>query len=226
MNKHIQTGIVATAIAATLSFTSCDSAPKGDAAKVTEEQKTTTTATGQQYMVDTAASYIRFTGYGVGKNHPGRFHMTAGNMTASNNQVTGGDFTININSLDLEQKDEMFQSKLRPHLMSPDFFDAAKYGTAKFAITKVEPYTASTTDTSVVKGANFNVSGNLTLKETTRNVTFPAKIEADGNTLKATANFNIDRTQWNMNYGNDKGLGNKAISPSVNIEFDITAKKN
>ncbi len=57
------------------------------------------------------------------------------------------------------------------------------------------------------------------------NITFPARIDLDGNTLKAKGNFNIDRTQWKMNYGNDKTLGDKFISETVNIELDLEAKQ-
>jgi polyisoprenoid-binding protein YceI len=119
----------------------------------------------------------------------------------------------------------MFDEKLRPHLMSGDFFDAEKFRTAKFEITKVEPYERTDSDTSIVEGANFRISGNFTLKDVTKNITFPAKIDLDGNRLKARGNFDIDRRQWNMNYGNDKTLGDKFISEKVNIELDIEANK-
>jgi polyisoprenoid-binding protein YceI len=182
-------------------------------------------AKGQGFVIDTATSRIPFTGHGVGKNHPGIFHLSTGRVAVAGNQVTGGEFTINIKSMELEQKGGMFDEKLRPHLMSGDFFDAEKFGTAKFEITKLEPYNSSSSDTSIVEGANFNVSGNLTLKEVTKNITFPARIDLDGNTLKAKGNFDIDRRQWNMKYGNDKTLGDKFISEKVNIELDLQAKK-
>jgi polyisoprenoid-binding protein YceI len=127
--------------------------------------------------------------------------------------------------MEVEEEGDMFQNKLKPHLLSGDFFDADKFGTAKFEITKVEPYASDGKDTSIVAGANFSISGNLTLKETTKNITFPAKVDLDGSTLKAKGNFNIDRTQWKMNYGNDKTLGDKFISETVNIELDLEARK-
>jgi polyisoprenoid-binding protein YceI len=89
----------------------------------------------------------------------------------------------------------------------------------------VQPYQKNDGDTSIVDGANFTVSGNLTLKDVTKNVSFPAKIDLDGNTLKAKANFDIDRRQWQMNYGNDKTLGDKFISEKVNIELDLQGNK-
>jgi polyisoprenoid-binding protein YceI len=223
MNKH---NLLATTllVSASLSFTACSDAPKGDNAAVTEEQAAAT-ATGQSMMVDTTTSLVKFTGYGVGKNHPGNFKLSSGMVAVTGNQVTGGEFEININSMTMEEQGEMFQTKLKPHLLSGDFFDAAKFGTAKFVITKVEPYVADGKDTSVVAGANATISGNLTLKNETKNVTFPAKVEVTESSVSAMGNFNIDRRQWQMVYGNDKSLGDKFISETVNIQLAIAAKK-
>ncbi|PQJ09623.1 hypothetical protein CJD36_016930 [Flavipsychrobacter stenotrophus] len=223
MHKHIF--LLPAVLAATLSFTACSNAPKGDNAAITDAQKPGSTATGQSFVVDTGSSRVKFIGYGIGKNHPGNFHLSSGIVAVDGNRVSGGEFVININSMEMEQKEAMFQSKLRPHLLSGDFFDAAKFGTAKFVITKVEAYAGDGKDTSIVAGANFSVSGNLTLKGDTKNVTFPAKIDLDENTLKAKGNFNIDRRQWQMAYGNDKTLGDKFISETVNIKLDLEAKK-
>ncbi|WP_207434024.1 YceI family protein [Sabulibacter ruber] len=212
------------ALVAVVVFASCNQAPKGDQATITDAQQTASTE-GQTFVVDTAASEVQFTGNGVGKNHPGTFSLSTGTVSVANQQITGGEFTIDINSLTLKEQGEMFQNKLRPHLLSGDFFNVEKFGTAKFVITKVEPYKANGQDTSLVEGANFSVSGNLTLKDVTKNITFPARIELDENALKAEANFDIDRRQWQMNYGNDKTLGDKFISETVNIELDLEAKK-
>ena len=219
-----KTIFLAAMAAASVAFTSCSDVPKGDQATISETQ-TVSSTTGQAFLIDTTESRVRFTGNGVGKNHPGTFRLSSGSVTLADNQITGGTFAININSLGIEEQGEMFQSKLKPHLLSGDFFDAGKFGTAKFEITKIEPYTTNGTDSSIVDGANFSISGNLTLKEDTKNITFPAKVDLDNNTLKAKANFNIDRTQWKMNYGNDKTLGDKFISETVNIELDLKATK-
>jgi polyisoprenoid-binding protein YceI len=203
-------------------FQACERRKEADKAIISEEEQTRE-AVGREFTVDTASSYIRFTGYGVGKNHPGKFRLSSGTVTVSDHQVTGGSFDIDIKSMDLEQKETPFQTKLKPHLLSGDFFDAAKFGTAKFEITNVTPYTPDDNDTSIVSGANFNISGNLTLKDVTKNVTFPAKIDLDGDRLKGKSNFQIDRSQWQMNYGYDKTLGDKFISETVQIELDLEA---
>ncbi|MFN8281944.1 MAG: YceI family protein [Chitinophagales bacterium] len=213
--------IVAAIIAAT--FTACKTTPKGDEATTTDTQTVATTS-GNDYTVD-SASTVGFTGNGVGKNHPGTFKVSEGKISAADGKVTAGTFTININSIVLTEPAEMIQTKLKGHLLSPDFFDAAKFTTAKFEITKVTEYTSNGTDKSVVAGANALVSGNLTLKDSTKNVSFPANISVSETEVTAKANFNIDRTEWGMSYGNDKSLKDKFISPEVNIAIDIKAKK-
>jgi polyisoprenoid-binding protein YceI len=224
MKPAVQLHFFAIIFAASISLMSCDKAPKGDNAVITD-QVLATEGEGETFTVDTTNSWIRFTGHGVGKNHPGTFNLSYGQLTASANAITGGTFVINIASMDMEQEDEMIDNKLRPHLMSGDFFNAETFGTSRFEITKIEPYSAREGEKSLVEGANFMVSGNLQIKDVTKNITFPARVDLDGNTLEAKANFDIDRRQWQMNYGNDKTLGDKFISETVNIEFQIEARK-
>lgn len=224
MKPAVQLHLFAIILAASISLISCDKAPKGDNAVITD-QVLAKEGGGETFTVDTANSWIRFTGHGVGKNHPGTFNLSYGQLTASGNAITGGTFVINIASMDMEQEGEMIDDKLRPHLMSGDFFNAETFGTSRFEITKIEPYNAREGEKSLVEGANFMVSGNLQIKDVTKNITFPAHVDLDGNTLEAKANFDIDRREWQMNYGNDKTLGDKFISETVNIEFDIEARK-
>lgn len=200
----------------------CEKTPKGDDATITEKEQAVV-PTGETYMIDTARSYVKFTGNGVGKNHPGTFKLNYGGVAVKNDSLSGGVVVININSMKMEQKGKDIEEKLRPHLLSGDFFDASKFGTATFEITNVMPWKPKEGEKSLVEGANFSVSGNLKIKDVTKNITFPARIDLDGNTLKANANFDIDRREWQMNYGNDKTLGDKFISETVNIEMYLEA---
>jgi len=211
------------ALTTSLLVASCSINPKGDTAIVNEATQVDS-STGTEISIDTATSKIGFIGYGVGKEHPGYFKISSGNVTVNGGKIEGGNFVIDTKSLSLSQQETMFQTKLKGHLLSGDFFDAGKFPTAKFEITSVEPFIASETDSSVISGANFKVSGNLTLKEVTKNVSFPAKINVNGNAISAVANFNINRNVWSMKYGNDKSLKNAFISEKVNITFDIKSK--
>jgi polyisoprenoid-binding protein YceI len=207
----------------TLMFSAaCNNEPKGDQARVADQQAAQAAA-GAELKIDTASSAVIFKGNGVGKYHKGAFKVTEGTVLVQDGKLSGGRFNININSMKMEETGEMITGMLRPHLLAPDFFDAGKYPYSVFEITRVEPYNPAGNDTSVVAGANYIVSGNLTLKDVTKNVTFPAKIDLAGNTVTAIANFDIDRTWWGMAYGNDKSLKDKFISPTVNIELAVRA---
>lgn len=211
-------------LGAAIVFASCEKPPKGDDAKISDKEQAVA-PTGITYNVDTAKSWIKFTGNGVGKNHPGTFKLSYGTVAVNKDSISGGTFLINVRSMQMEQKGKDIEGKLRPHLLSGDFFDAEKFGTAKFEITNVLPWKPKDNEKSLVEGANFEISGNLTIKDVTKNITFPARVDLDGNDLKAKANFDIDRRQWQMNYGNDKTLGDKFISETVNIELHVEALK-
>lgn len=216
---------IATLIAGTALLMSCSDAPKGDDATVTDQQ-TAADSNGVVMTVDTGGSSIGFTGWGVGKNHPGKFKLTTGSFTVKDGMVNSGSFTININSMSMDQPEEMFQTKLRGHLLSADFFDATVHPEAKFEVTGCEAFTPTATDTSVVAGANMKISGNLTLKGITKNVSFPAKVDVTETSVATVANFNIDRTQWEMHYNDDKeSAKDKFISHDVNISLNVVGKK-
>jgi polyisoprenoid-binding protein YceI len=213
---------MAMGISLAIALTACNNQNAADNAVISDEQQAGQVA-GSAIPIDINASKVRFVGYGVGKDHPGNFKVSEGSFLIADNEVKGGDFTIDINSLEVEEQGDIFQNKLKPHLLGEDFFDAAKHGQAHFQVTGVQPYVASAQDSSVVEGANYTVSGNLKFKDVTKNISFPANISVSNNAVTAKANFNIDRTLWNIRYGNDKSLGDKFISESVNIQLNLVA---
>jgi len=204
----------------------CNNTPKADSA-ATGEQKEVSKATGITYAA-TDASMVTWTGSKPTGSHTGTFKLKEGSFNVLDNAVTGGSFIIDITSLtnnDLAADAEN-KGKLEGHLKSPDFFDAEKYPVAKFEITSVAPFVADSNGIKVLlKDATHTISGNLTLKDSTKNISFPARITVDANTISAMADFNIDRTLWGMNY---KGPGNPQdwfINKEVNIKLALSANK-
>ena len=185
---------------------SCQNAPEGETAKTGDKQEASATATGTTYTVDNATSTINFLGTKPVGTHNGQMHMKDGSFIVDNGNITGGSFTVDMSKMEIQDKDTAYSYKLVGHLLSADFFDAAKYPTSKFEIT-------------------HRISGNLTMKDSTKNVTFPAKISITDAGVTATADFNIDRTLWGLYYGNDKSLKDKFIYPEVNIKLNIQATK-
>lgn len=198
--------------------TACNTAPEADSATTTEKQEAAA-ATGASFGIDTINSSVNWLGTKPIGQHTGTFKVSNGNFSVADGNISAGSFTIDISSLtNIDLKPGEGKEKLEGHLKSEDFFDVAKYPTAKFEITAVEPLTNDST-------ATHKISGNLTLKDSTKNVTFPAKLTIAENNVKAAANFNIDRTQWGLFYGNDQSLGDSFVRPEVNITLNITANK-
>ena len=136
-----------------------------------------------------------------------------------------------------------FHGKLYTHLQSADFFDAANYPTATFEITGAEPFTATDKVTDKEEFTSENtpnaassltpdapthwISGNLTMRGTTKNIKFPAAVSLADGTLKAKAGFNIDRTAWGLAYGDEATAADKAkdqfIYNTVSLVLDVKA---
>jgi hypothetical protein len=201
----------------------CQKAPQGDNAIITDELLPKS-GTGQSFAVDTANSWIRLSGTSVGKSHPATFPLRFGKVVANRNEVTSGNFIIDITSMQMAEHGEVANDQSKPHLVSGDTLSAASFGTSKFEITGIEPYKSKDENKSLVKGANFMISGNLQIGAVTKNIAFPARIDLDGNTLKANGDFDIERRQWQLNYGEDKTLDEKSASETMNVEFSLVAR--
>lgn len=203
----------------------CGTAPDADKATTADKQEAAA-ATGTSYAIDTVASTITWTGTKPTGSHNGTFKLSEGTIAVENGGVTGGSFIINVAAItDNDLTEETGKSKLEGHLASADFFDVAKFPTAKFEITKVEAYD-STLAPSKLEGATHTVSGNLTMKDSTKNISFPAKIAISETGIDAAANFNIDRSEWGLNYKGPDNPQDWVIKKEVNLVLDIKASKN
>ena len=173
--------------------------------------------------VDAGASTAQWLGKKVTGQHDGAIQLKNGSFTVAGNQITGGSFEIDMNSITCQDiKDSETNAKLIGHLKSEDFFNVGKFPTAKFVITKVTPLTDGS------GGATHTVTGNLTVKDTTKPLSFPATINVTGDVVTAKADVVIDRTVFNIKYGSGKffkGLGDKVISDTFNVALNIAAKK-
>jgi polyisoprenoid-binding protein YceI len=205
-------------------FAACT--PKGDNAGAGQKQAVTVTG-GDTYLLDTATSFINWAASQPGVTHNGTFKLKDGVFIVKDHALKAGHFTIDLASVknnNLSEADG--KNTLEAHLRSPDFFNVKKYPTATFEITGVAVYVADSTDKApAMKDATHLISGNLILKDSTKNITFPARVTIDARSLTAKADFNIDRTMWGLNY---KGPGNPQdwfISKTVNLRLDLSGTR-
>lgn len=198
--------------AAMFLFTACAEAPESDEASTTEAQEVTEAA-GTNLKVDTAASKVEWVATKVTAYHTGTLNVKSGEITVQDGNVTGGNFALDMTSIAVTGpagSDAGANAKLLGHLKSPDFFDVAANPDATFTITSVTPFSGTAKDSTdprqesiskyKITNPTHTISGNLTIKGVTKNVTFPAQITVSGNTADAIAKFNINRKDWDIVY--------------------------
>lgn len=227
---------------------SCSQKPDSHEAEVSEAQDVqAVSASAATYTIDTSASQLNWNGFKPTGRHMGTIAIKDGNIAVEDGQVVGGSFTIDLNVIDVQDLQGEHRDKLTNHLKSQDFFYTEKFPTARFEITKVEAYnsgaiaSAEEDDNMAVVVNNEEVSeykidnpthtvtGNLTMRDTTLSISFPAEIKVTDNYVEAQAKFNLDRTKWKVSY-NDEGdpvrvAQDKFIYNTVNVGFDIVANK-
>ncbi len=217
-------------------LSACDTSVKTDEAEVGEAITTRVQApVSEVYKLDTAKTKITWIGARITGRHNGIFDPTQGELLMDNGQLTGGSLELNMPGTRAADKTIGAEdnTKLTKHLLSEDFFDVERYPKATFELTSIAPYDSTryksqtpipATDNELrVKGATHLLTGNLTIKDVTKSIRFPAKIVLQDSLLRVIANFNIDRTHWNLVYRSDKSLGNQTILPQVNIGIDAQA---
>jgi polyisoprenoid-binding protein YceI len=199
----------------------CQSAPDADKAE-TKEVEAAATAEGATFNIDVAGSTIGWIGTKVGGQHNGTFKLTEGALVITDGNIASGSFTIDMNSvsvLDLQGED---RGKLEGHLKSGDFFAADQFPTARFEITSVVPFDSASM-TSKLEGATHMISGNLNMRDATKNVSFPAIVSIEGNKVTAKADFNIDRSEWGVNFKGPNNPADWVIAKEVNLKLDVVA---
>jgi polyisoprenoid-binding protein YceI len=219
--------------------------PKGSTVETSDAKAVASASEAASLAVNTENSLVTWIGSKPAGKHNGTIGITAGEIQVNGNEIVAGNFTIDITTLknlDMPADNEN-NAKLVGHLMSADFFDAANHATATFEVTSVAQFNttnlsadmaefetehapAKLSEIMVANPTHF-ISGNLTMRGTTKNITFPASVTIENGVIKAVANFNINRTDWGLMYGDEAGAVDKAkdqfIYNTVNVGFELEA---
>lgn len=150
-------------------------------------------------------------------NVTGNFGVFSTNVETEGDDFTKSSisFSADINSINTnnEQRDG--------HLKSADFFDAENHGTLSFTATSFEK----------VDDENYKMSGDLTIKDVTKNVTLNVEfggINKDpwGNTKAGfTINGKINRKDFGLNWNASLETGGMLVSEEVRLMAEIQLVK-
>ncbi|HSU01259.1 MAG TPA: YceI family protein [Nocardioides sp.] len=140
----------------------------------------------------------------------GTAHVDAENPASSRVDLTIRTASVNTGSADRDG-----------HLRSADFFDADVHPEITFVSTSVER-----------DGTEWNVTGDLTIKGTTRSVTIP--FEENGTAQDPFGNVRvgfegattINRKDWDLTWNAALETGGVLVSEKIKLELDVSAIKN
>lgn len=181
-------------------------------------------STTRYHLDDT--SVAEWKGYlKTGYFNEGSIGVESNSLIIEDGKVKSGAFTIPVSSIiNFNLPTEEVKHQLVHHLQSPDFFNMALHPDVTFEITVVAPFSGSGDD--VVKDANYQVAGHLTMLGKSNPVTFPARIDISGDSFKMEGKVRIDRTLWGMTYATEPGLPDDAsIKPGIDVHLKLSGKK-
>lgn len=143
---------------------------------------------------------VKFLGTKKDGKHAGAFPKLAGAFS-TDGDVTKGKLsvTLDVNAMTTDA------TKLTAHLKAPDFFEAKRFPEAKFVSKSIK-----------AEGDAYVVSGDLTMHGKTAPLSFPAKITMAGGALTVSAEFDLNRHDWEISYG--KGNVNDLVKMIIEVK--------
>ncbi len=164
----------------------------GDAAEATEMATV--------YSVNTDESVLNWEGYKPTGTHNGTVQIQKGTFTVNEDGIESGSFVIDMTSIEVLDLEGDKKKDLTQHLRGTaegredDFFNTTKYPTALFELVSTEELPDDTT-------ATHKISGNLTIKEETAQLSFKANVSMGEDSFTASSNlFKVDRTRWGIDF--------------------------
>jgi polyisoprenoid-binding protein YceI len=162
--------------------------------------------------VDAARSKLGAVGAKVTAHHPIDFKAYTGSVELSGDQVVGLSYEADMTTLESDHP------KLTEHLKDADFFDVAKFPKSTFKAVTFAPGATG----EGAEGMTHTVVGDLTIRGTTKRVTFPAKIEVKPEAVEATTEFSVNRQDFGIVYA---GKADDLIQDKVVIKVQFVAPR-
>lgn len=167
--------------------------------------------------VDSSKSVIKWRGtkmMRIGK-HEGIIKISKGEIILTEGQITGGNFEIDMNSLeitDMPKHETIPRRRLINDFFREDFFDINKYPVAIFIISS----------SKYSKAMEYLISGDLTMKGVSIAITFLATFTSlSENKIEAKAEITLDRQEWGISFN---ALQNAIVDDDFYLWFNIVAQ--
>jgi polyisoprenoid-binding protein YceI len=214
MKNQLTLGVVATLFIVGATACKDPNAEKTKAqvseAKAVSSESAAAVKNAEALTFDQSNSKVEFVGSKVTGKHEGSFEKFSGNVKLVADKVETSQLSVDVDTTSVKTD----QEKLTGHLKSPDFFDVAKYPSAKFVTTEIK--------TGGEKGATHTVTGNLNLHGVEKSISFPATVSVTADAFSASAEFTINRKDFGIVYA---GKADDLINDLVALKLTIKAPR-
>lgn len=140
------------------------------------------------------------------KDPSGSFKIMEGDIDFDEKDLANSNFDFKIDVRTISTGNGMMNKKAQ----TPEWFDSAKHPYAKFKSTKVEKK----------EGSTYNITGNLTIKGSTKTVTVPATYSKVGSKVIFKGAFNVNRMDFKV------GKKSDVVPDIMKVSFEIPAQSN
>lgn len=161
-------------------------------------------AVAQYKPVDTGSS-IEFNVRHFGIKTSGSFSGLQGSIAFANNSLNDSKFDVSIDANSIRTGVDMRDS----HLRGEGYFEVTKYPRIHFVSTKI---------TSTGKSEEFSVSGQLTIRNHTKDISFPFTAMPTGSGYLFKGSFTISRKDFEVG-------SSGVISDNVEVLLNISATR-
>jgi polyisoprenoid-binding protein YceI len=162
-----------------------------------------------QAQVDTTKSTVTATSKQMNVPVEGKFKKFTAQLDFDPAKPTAGSANLSIDTGSYDLGDDSYNKQAT----DKDWFDTAHFPTATFVSTAIAP----------AGGTKFNVSGKLTIKGKSQNVTVPVSVTSQGATQTFDGSLPIKRTQFDVGSGEWKDTS--VVADEVVIKFHLVAAK-
>ena len=175
-----------------------------------------------QVQMDLTKSSIKWIGKEITtKEHFGALKFSKAQLEFNGDVLTGGEFMVDMTTLDVQDLSGGGKQRLEGHLRSDDFFSVNKHQTSYLKINEVLPPELSRIEAD---NNSFEVSGELTIKGITQPIVFTLKPVSDQSYV---ADLTFDRSDYNVRFRSGsffENLGDKLILDDIKLEVTLVKK--
>ncbi|TVR89699.1 MAG: YceI family protein [Saprospirales bacterium] len=172
-----------------------------------------------EMTIDNSESTLYWKGYKVGGWHEGFVTIKEGTLKFDDDgSFTGGNFVIDMTTIIATDLTGDSKARLEGHLKSDDFFGVETHPEAHLDIKRV---------ISRGQPGDYRIVADLTIKDITHEIRFNTKMEDKGDMKTATAEFNVDRSLYDVRFGSGtffSNLGDNTIYDEFDIKVNLVVK--